>query len=131
MIINDRLKSFCRKYLVNVISDYKRCVKYTAPRYTYNPEDDGKISNILRDTEPLLTVEIPLSRLEALVDLENIFYNNITDDSKRAYFQVWMQRQEQEAQLRQKYPTIQAAYEQYCMTLNLCGGKPNEIKDLK
>ena len=81
--------------------------------------------------EPLLTITIPLSKLEALSNIDSVFYNNIEDVYARQIFESWMDSQREEKYLRQQYPAVQSAYEQYSMVLHLCREKPKKFKDFE
>lgn len=124
--------SFLIKYGVKVLSNTKRCIRHlsTLHFFNYSKDKDMFDETGLFETEPVLTVEIPLSRLTSLVELESIFFNNIESVDSRRMFEVWYNQQIEEKQLREKHPACKSAYEQYSTVLNLCRTKPKRFKDL-
>jgi len=126
-----KIKSFCQKYFIDILDRSRRFVRHSPVEYFSVPVDkDICYRTMEMESEPLLTVTIPLSKLEALLELEATFFNNIEDVYSRRMFETWMDSQREEKYIRQKYPTVQAAYEQYSMTLHLCREKPNKFKTL-
>lgn len=125
-------KSFLEKYGVKILNDTKRCIRHSPNTQFFNYANDKNMFDQIEsfETEPVLTVEIPLSKLEALADLESIFFNNIDDVGSRRMFQVWYDQQCEEKELRNKFPTCQSAYEHYSTVLNLCRTNPKKFKDL-
>lgn len=91
---------------------------------------NGQSKPIEYGTEPLLTIQLPKSKFEAIVDTEATFYNNIQESSQRHLFQTWMQQQQEEKYLRQKNAAVKLAYEQYHLLLNMCKENPNKLIDL-
>ena len=127
----EKVKSFCDKYFVSIIDKSRRFLRHRPSEYFSYAHDKELYQNPLEvESEPLLTVTIPLSKLEAIAEIEGLFFNNIEDVYSRRIFETWMDSQAEEKHLRQKYPTVQAAYEQYSMTLHLCREKPNKFKTL-
>jgi hypothetical protein len=72
-------------------------------------------------TEKLLTVEIPESRLKTLVEMENRFMNFRNSDHSRDMFELLMDKEREEAHYRHTNAAVQKAYEQYSIMLNLAG----------
>lgn len=126
----EKVKSFCKKYFATIIDKSRRFVRHRPVEFFSCVDDKNLYKEIEIEAEPLLTITIPLSKLEALADLESIFFNNIEDVHARRMFETWLDSQAEEKYLRQKYPTVKDAYEQYSMTLHLCKEKPNKFKDL-
>lgn len=129
--LSDRVKKFMQKYKIDFLSDSKRCVRTTPVTKYFVLESDKDVmqnSAIAYDTEPLITVNIPLSRLEQLANLESMFYNNIDDDYPRQLFQRWVEQQENEHFLRTNYSSVRKAYEHYSAMLSWCGKAKNDIK---
>lgn len=124
--------SFLTKYGVKVLNNTKRCIKHLSTLHFFNYSKDKDMFDQVQEyeTEPVLTVEIPLSKLEALAELESIFFNNIDSVGSRRMFEVWYDQQIEEKELRHKHPACQSAYEQYSTVLNLCRTKPKRFKDL-
>ena len=120
--MSDKLKKFCENYEVRVINDQKRFARYRAPQFFTEPLN----ASIIRDTyecqtEKLLTVEIPESRLNTLVEMENRFMNFRNSDHSRDMFEMLMDKEREEAHFRHTNAAVQKAYEQYSIMLNLAG----------
>lgn len=129
----DTIRNFCEKYDIHILSSSKRAIRNrSTPQFFVNSSDKNIIHNTARefDTEPMLTVDIPQSRLEALCDLERVFFNNIEDHGHRRVFQVWMDQQQREKEYRDKYSAVRKAYEDYSALLTWVanGGDPRKIK---
>jgi hypothetical protein len=72
-------------------------------------------------TEKLLTVDIPESRLNTLVEMENRFMNFRNSDHSRDMFELLMDKEREEAHYRHTNAAVKKAYEQYSIMLNLAG----------
>ena len=72
-------------------------------------------------SEPMLTVDIPLSKLEKLEQIESIFYGNISSIESRRMFEQWFNQQEEERRLRKCHPAAEKAYQEYQAMLLWCG----------
>ena len=128
----DKLKSFCNKYIIRILDDTRRFAKIRPVENFSIPDNkDYYIHQMEAEYEPLLTITIPLSKLEALSNIDSVFYNNIEDVYARQIFESWMDSQREEKYLRQQYPAVQSAYEQYSMVLHLCREKPKKFKDFE
>lgn len=127
---NLRLLNFCKKYYLNILNDTKRCMKFGPVNCVIHTDELTSIKEIHYDTEPLVTFEIPLSKLEAIADLESLFYNNIEGDSRRHLFENWMDQQSDERHLRNTYKACQTAYDDYNAVLDWCRRNPKQFKDL-
>ena len=68
-------------------------------------------------SERIFIVEIPEPSLQHLIMLDNRFYARANNDDRIAKLMVEKERQEQV--LREKYPTVQLAWEQYSLMLHL------------
>jgi hypothetical protein len=130
MTQTEKLKSFFEKYYIKVLNDTKRFARCRPLQYRCQEKDIDSIQNIEIDYEPLLTVEIPLSKLEHLMTIENMFFNNIDEVHSRRMFEHWMDQQRDERYLHEKYPGVKDSYDQYITILNLCRENPKKIKDL-
>jgi len=120
--VTEKLKKFCENYEVKIINDQKRFARYRRPQFFTEPLN----ASIIRDdmdmqTEKLLTVEIPESRLNTLVEMENRFMNFRNSDHNRDMFEMLMDKEREEAHYRHTNVAVQKAYEQYSIMLNLAG----------
>lgn len=118
-----KLEKFCENYEVKVVNDNGRYARYRPPSFFCNPERADLVRNDLEEfrTEKLYTVQIPESRLQTLVELENRFYNHRNSEGMRNMFEVLMEKEREELHLRNSNEAIKKAYEQYSILLNLAG----------
>lgn len=122
--MNDELKDFCRNYEVNVLNDQKRRARYHPPRFFTDPTRADIIRNdiVEYETERVITVEIPESRLRTLVEMERKFYKwQRHTRTEVDLFQTLMDKEREEAFYRNTNPAVQKAYEQYSIMLNMAG----------
>ena len=118
-----KLEKFCKNYDVKVVNDNGRYARYRPPSFFCNPERADLVRNDLEEfrTEKLYTIQIPESRLQTLVELENRFYNHRNSEGMRNMFEVLMEKEREELHLRNSNEAIKKAYEQYSILLNLAG----------
>ena len=120
----DNFKDFCENYEVRVLNDQKRRAKYRPVSFFTDPMRADIIRNdiIEHETERVFTVEIPEGKLRTLVEMERKFFNYL-DHSKGPIdlFQTLMDKEREEAHLRQTNEAVKKAYEQYSIMLNLAG----------
>lgn len=121
--MDEKFKDFCKNYEVKVVSDNGRYARYRPPTFFTDPTRADIIRNDLIDlhTEKLYTLQIPESRLSTLVEMEGRFYNHSQNPGMRNMFETLMDKEREEAFLRQTNPAVQKAYEQYSIMLNLAG----------
>ena len=122
--MNEELKQFCENYEVKILNDQKKRARYHPARFFTEPERADIIRKDVDtfETERVITVEIPESRLRALVELERRFFKWQRHSSGEIdMFQTLMDKEREEAWLRQSNPAVQKAYEQYSIMLNLAG----------
>ena len=120
--MHEKLKKFCENYEVKIVNDQKRFARYRRPQFFTEPLN----ASIIRDdmdmqTEKLYTVELPESRLNTLVEMENRFMNFRNSDHSRDMFEMLMDKEREEAHYRHTNVAVQKAYEQYSIMLNLAG----------
>ena len=120
--MTEKLKKFCENYEVRVINDQKRFARYRRPQFFTDPLNASIIQDTMDvQTEKLLTVEIPESRLNTLVEMENRFMNFRNGNHNRDMFELLMDKEREEAHFRHTNAAVQKAYEQYSIMLNLAG----------
>ena len=122
--MNEELKQFCENYEVRVLNDQKRRARYHPPTFFSDPENSNIVRNDLvqYETERVYTVEIPESRLRALVELERRFFKFQKHSAGEVdFFDMLMQKEREEAALRYQNEAVQKAWEQYSLLLNLAG----------
>ena len=122
--MDEELKQFCENYEVRVLNDSKRRARYHPPKFFTDPERADIIRNdiVEFETERVITVEIPESRLRTLVEMERKFYKwQRHTRTEVDLFQTLMDKEREEAYYRSTNPAVQKAYEQYSIMLNMAG----------
>ena len=122
--MNDELKDFCRNYEVNVLNDQKRRARYHPPRFFTEPSRADIIRNdiVEFETEQVYTLEIPEGRLRTLIEMERRFFKlQRHSQGEIDMFQILMDKEREEANIRHTNTAVQKAYEQYSIMLNLAG----------
>lgn len=119
----DAVQEFCNNHQIKIIDANKRAAKYNKVdlRYFINSKDYNSITQdvIPFETEPLLTVEIQESELERIAQFEQQVFNNMRKHGHYDMFNYIMQQKEEEKYLKEKYPAVQKAYEQYSLVLKM------------
>jgi hypothetical protein len=120
--MSDNLKEFCHHHSVRVLDTNKRASKYHKVNINYfkDPMDFNRVyEHIVTDSEPLYTVEIAESELERIANFESEVFNNMKKQGHYRMFETLMEQKELERYLRDKYPAVKKAYEQYSLMLKL------------
>jgi hypothetical protein len=118
------INPFLRDHSIRVIDDSKRAHRHTRfnTALFQCPEDYNKFiqKEITRfETEKLYTIEIAESELERLARFEAEVYNHMQERGHYNIFDSIMKQKEEERYLRDKYPAVKKAYEQYSLMLNM------------
>ncbi len=122
--MNEELKDFCENYEVRVLNDQKRRARYHPPRFFTDPTRADIIRNdiVEFETESVITLEIPESRLRTLVEMERRFFKwQRHSQGEIDMFETLMNKEREEAHYRHTNAAVQKAYEQYSVMLNLAG----------
>ena len=122
--MNEELKQFCENYEVRVLNDQKRRARYHPPRFFTDPERADIIRNDIDvyETEKVVTLEIPESRLRTLIEMEKRFYRwQRHSKTEVDMFETLMNKEREESYLRETNEAVKKAYEQYSLMLNLAG----------
>ena len=120
--MDEKLKKFCENYEVKLVNDQKRYARYRRPQFFTEPLNASIIQDTMDfQTEKLYTVDIPESRLNTLVEMENRFMNFRNSDHSRDMFELLMDKEREESHFRHTNEAVQKAYEQYSIMLNLAG----------
>jgi hypothetical protein len=120
--MSDNLKEFCHHHSIRVLDTNKRASKYHKVNINYfkDPMDFNRVyEHIVTDSEPLYTVEIAESELERIANFESEVFNNMKKQGHYRMFETLMEQKERERYLRDKYPAVKKAYEQYSLMLKL------------
>jgi hypothetical protein len=120
--MSDNLKEFCHHHSIRVLDTNKRASKYHKVNINYfkDPMDFNRVyEHIVTDSEPLYTVEIAESELERIANFESEVFNNMKKQGHYRMFETLMEQKERERYLRDKYPAVKKAYENYSLMLKL------------
>ena len=120
---SNAVRKFCGEHQLRVVDSNKRAYKHTKSNINLFrfAEDYNKFLNepIHFETETLYTVEISESELERIAEFEEQVFNNMKSQGHYNMFETLMEQKEQEQYLRNKYPAVKKAYEQYSLMLKL------------
>lgn len=122
--MDEELKQFCENYEIRVLNDQKRRARYHPPKFFTDPLQADLIRNdvVEYETEKVVTLEIPESRLRTLIELEKRFYKWQTHTKREVdLFQTLMDKEREESYYRHTNVAVQKAYEQYSIMLNMAG----------
>ncbi len=116
-------KKFCAEHGIRLVDSNKRAYKHTRSNVALFRYDDdyNKFLNehFTFETETLYTVEISETELERIAKFEEQVFNNMKQTGHYNMFEVMMEQKEEEQRLRNKYPAVRKAYEQYSLMLKL------------
>ena len=124
--MNEEQEQFCKNYEVRVLNDQKRRARYHPPRFFTDPERADIIRNdiVEYETEKVITMEIPESRLRTLIEMEKRFFKRHRHSPGEIdMLQLLMDKEREESNFRNTNPAVQKAYEQYSIMLHLAGYK--------
>jgi hypothetical protein len=123
---DDKLKEFFHDHGIRVLNTHKKAYRITRQSVDlfhyardYNRVD---INPFEPEVEPLWTIEITESELKKIAEFESRVFNHMKQEGHYGLFEILMSQKEQEQQLRNKYPAVQKAYEQYSLMLNMAKG---------
>lgn len=120
-------RNFLHRHHIRVLDTNKRFARYK-PLYDYFTDKstmDLINHQVMHETEPLYTVEIPQSEIERIQQFEDQVFGNMKENGHYGLFQNLMDMKEEEARLRREFPAVQKAYEKYSLMLNLCKSGKN------
>lgn len=120
---SDTLKKFAAEHNIRVLDSNKRAYKHTRANVSlFNYSTDYnmfKTEYLNFETETLYTIEISESELERIADFEEQVFNNMKSQGHYNMFEMLMEQKEQEMHLKDTYPAVRKAYEQYSLMLKL------------
>lgn len=119
----DQEKEFCNRHHINILDTNKRRIRARLmPRYFGDPTDYNVVeTSPITESESIYVVEIPESEFRNLIDFEAQVFNNMKINGHYNLFELLLQQKEEEKFLRENYPAVQKAYEQYSLMLKLAG----------
>lgn len=130
---NKELEGFLRFYDTRLINESRRCVRTDYNEYFSDPSD----ANIVRNSrdyyyrnyqdfvnphfeyERLCVLEMPESALKNIVHLHQRFYGRSQGGGYENIAKTIVEKEWREKDLRDRYPAVQAAWEQYSLMLHL------------
>jgi hypothetical protein len=117
------LKEFCHEHYIGIVDTNKRFCRGSrlTPRFFIDDTNYNfaEYNTVQYETETLLTVTIPESELERIVDFEKQVFNNLKQKGHYAMFEVLMEQKEREKYLAEKYPAVKKAFEHYSLMLKI------------
>ena len=119
---HENIKEFCEQHQIRVLDTNKRASRYHKVNINFfkDPMDFNRVyEDIVIDSEPLYTVEIAESELERIADFESEVFNHMKKQGHYRMFEMIMEQKEQEQYLKNKYPAVKKAYEQYSLMLKM------------
>lgn len=121
---NKHVNDFVRAHGIRVLDDSKRACRYrkmNADFFQY--QDDYNMINSVQhttfETEKLYTVEISESELTRIAEFESQVFNNMHTQGHYNLFETLMDQKREESRLREEFPAVRKAYEQYSLMLNM------------
>lgn len=123
--MNDQntVREFCEKHGIKLVDSNKRAHKFTKAEIKYfnDPTDYNVVyrDQLRFETEPLYTVEIAESELQKIADFESQVFNHMKQHGHYDLFNYIMEQKEREKYLKNKYPAVKKAYEQYSLILRM------------
>jgi len=122
-LTEDPIRNFCHRHNLRIIDQNKRAhraTKININNFFVDPNDYNLVKTELAyDTEPLYTVEIAKSELEKIAEFESEVFNHMRSQGHYNMFNTIMEQKEREKFLKDKYPAVKKAYEQYSLMLKL------------
>jgi hypothetical protein len=116
--MSKKLANFLDTYDIKVLDTNKRCLSLNHDFFNHST-DKNLVDRGAPIAEPLYTLAVPLSVLEALVDLDERFFQGVNSSGSRFLFRGILAREEEESFLRHTNAAVKEAYEHYSLLLNL------------
>lgn len=117
------MKDFAYRHGIRVVDSSKRAYRHTKQNIQMFrfADDYNRFLNehVTFETETLYTVEISESEFQRLAEFEKQVFNNMAEKGHFNLFESLMEQKEQEKYLRDTYPAVKKAYEQYSLILKL------------
>ena len=123
--MDEKRKTFLDRYEVKVLNDDKPCLRRSRKyKFFSDPKNASYITEEPEKTEVdrLVTLQIPEFYLNRLIEIENKFFSGESNnDVVRRMFDTFIDKEFEEAALRNNSEAIRKAYEHYSMLLHLAG----------
>ena len=120
-------RKFLDKYQIQILDSNKRCVRHrpVTNQYFTDPKNMDLVQSIpTHDSEPLLTITIPQSRLQNLEKVDELLFHNHEDASVGRLLEIIMEQKAEERRIRENNAGVQEVYEHYSTLLHLSGWMP-------
>lgn len=120
---NKEVRDFVQRHGLRVVDTNKRAYRHSkmnTQMFTFS-DDYNKFQQeyMTFETETLYTVEIAESELDRIANFEDQVFNNMAKTGHYNMFETLMEQKQTERNLRDKYPAVKKAYEQYSLMLKL------------
>lgn len=120
---NKEVREFVQRHGLRVVDTNKRAYRHSkmnTQMFTF-ADDYNKFQqeHMTFETETLYTVEIAESELDRIANFEDQVFNNMAKTGHYNMFETLMEQKQTERNLRDKYPAVKKAYEQYSLMLKL------------
>jgi hypothetical protein len=122
MTKKNNLEKFVNNHGIKILDDNKRACRYRKVNMDFfKYQNDYNIinSNVEYETEKLYTLEISESELQKISDFESEVFNHMNQKGHYNMFETLMDQKQQEKYLREKYPAVKKAYENYSLILKM------------
>lgn len=125
----NNIKNWMHDHGIRVLDSNKKAFRHTRMnvKYFQSETDYNVLFNepMQLETETLYTIEISETELKRIADFEQQVFNNLKRTGHYNLFEMMMHQKEKEQQLKEKYPSVKKAYEQYSLLLKLA--ESNEL----
>lgn len=121
-MVDSITRDFCHRHEIKVLDSNKRAYRHNKINTAFfqYKDDYNRIDEYVKyETETLYTLEIAESELRRIAEFENQVFNNLKQNGHYNMFEVLMKQKEHEKYLKEKYPAVKKAYEQYSLMLKL------------
>lgn len=109
--------------MIRVLDQNKRAARHNKVNLKYFTQSNDYnmvFEDFIRyETEPLYTVEIAESELQKIANFESQVFNHLKKHGHYDMFNIIMEQKEREKYLKEKYPAVKKAYEQYSLMLKM------------
>lgn len=115
------MDKFLHRHHIQIANNNKRWHRAKPLKTYFTAPDDynSVIKDLQYETEILYTIQIPESELTRIAEFEEQVFNNMAQHGHFNMFEMLMEQKEKERQLKDTYPAVKKAYEQYSLMLKM------------
>jgi hypothetical protein len=115
------MDKFLHRHHIQIADNSKRWHRAKPLKAYFTSPDDynSVIENLQYETEKLYTIQIPESELTRIAEFEEQVFNNMAQPGHFNMFEMLMEQKEKERYLKDTYPAVKKAYEQYSLILKM------------